>query len=318
MGSALGRVLGLSNGQTRRLVAAGGAAGIAALFNAPIAGLFFALEVILVRFGWADAVVMFLSSTVASAIARRFYGNAPVFLLPRVGVRQPVEALSLILLGVLAAGIGVVYTRLICWGEDKFMGWRSPPSWSKPAIGGALLGLLAFAYGRVPALSYARMPQVFGVGYQTVEAGLLGQLSLGVMLALMLLKLLATTMTLGSGGSGGVFAPSLFVGSMMGGAWGAVVRTVFPGLAAPTGAYALVGMGAVFAASTRAPVTAIAILFELSGNEGIILPVALAVLVSTLLGRRWLAGPCIYTYGPARRGVCLPADRGANSTIQEV
>ncbi|MCZ6875110.1 MAG: chloride channel protein [bacterium] len=155
-----------------------------------------------------------------------------------------------------------------------FDAW-SFPEYLKPAVGGLLIGTVGLFF-----------PQIFGVGYETIEQALDSNASLRLMAILMVVKLLATSLTIGSGGSGGVFAPSLFLGAMLGGSFGTVVHTLFPTLTAPSGAYALVGMAAVFAAAARAPITSVLILFEMTGDYRIILPLMLATVVSTLLAER--------------------------------
>ncbi|HUW14348.1 MAG TPA: chloride channel protein [Anaerolineae bacterium] len=309
LGSTLGQMLHLSEDRIRNLVACGAAAGIAATFNAPIAGVFFALEVILGEFGVASFGPVVLASVVSSVVGRIAFGDVPAFIVPAYSIQSLWEYGFYALLGVLGALVGAAYTRLIYWSEDRFEAWKGVPEWVKPAIGGALLGLLAILYGQLPGLGFERIPQVFGVGYPTIDAGLTGKLAIGVMAALMVLKLVSTALTLGSGGSGGVFAPSLFIGSMLGGAWGLAVGQLFPGVAAPAGAYALVGMGAVFAASTHAPIAGIIILFEMTGDYRIILPLMLTVVVSTVLGRALLRGESIYTLKLSRRGVRLSSGR---------
>ena len=233
LGSTLGQLLHLSEDRIRNLVACGAAAGIAATFNAPIAGVFFALEVILGEFGVASFGPVVLASVVSSVVGRIAFGDVPAFIVPEYSIQSLWEYGFYALLGVLGALVGVAYTRLIYWSEDRFEAWKGAPEWGKPAIGGALLGLLAILYGQLPGLGFDRIPQVFGVGYATIDAGLMGRLAIGVMAALMVLKLVSTALTLGSGGSGGVFAPSLFIGSMMGGAWGLAVGRLFPQVAAP-------------------------------------------------------------------------------------
>ena len=183
------------------------------------------------------------------------------------------------------------------------------PEWSKAAFGGLLLGCMALAYGAVPGLGFDRVPQVYGVGYETIESGLLGSEVMLVMLALVGLKILATSITIGSGGSGGVFAPSLFIGSMLGGSLGLLFAQLVPGVPGPPGAYALVGMGAVFAGATQASMTAVLIIFEMTGDYKIILPLMLAVVTATLLSSVLLKRETIYTLKLTRRGVRLQRGR---------
>ncbi|MCB0354828.1 MAG: chloride channel protein, partial [Bdellovibrionales bacterium] len=182
---------------------------------------------------------------------------------------------------------------------------KNIPAWLLPGVGGLLLGLLAVSYGAVPGLSYDRIPHVFGVGYETIERALLGELSLQLVLVLIALKIVSTCITLGSGGSGGVFAPGLFIGAMVGGAFGLVCHALFPDISAPAGAYALVGTGTFFAAMSGALVTAILMLFELTGAYQIILPLMASAVISTFLCRYLLKGESIYTLKLTRRGISL-------------
>jgi CIC family chloride channel protein len=199
----------------------------------------------------------------------------------------------------------VLFVKLLYWTEDLFDGWKKVPEWVKPAVGGALLGGLALAYPLITPTTWTGMPQIFNVGYDLIESALSNQLLLGVVLSLLFLKIIATCLTLGSGGSGGVFAPSLFMGAMLGTAFELIVRIWFPSIVAPPGAYALVGMAAVFAAAAHAPITAVIILFELTGDYLIVLPLMLTVVISTLLAQKMLAGESIYTLKLSRRGVHL-------------
>lgn len=310
IGSTLGQLLNLSNDRVRNLVACGAAGGIAATFNAPIAGVIFALEIILGDFRLHHFISIVISSVTASVIGRVVFGNIPAFPLPvEYGVNSIWEFLFYIFLGVLAAVVGVIFVRSLYWTEDLFEKWKRVPEWVQPAIGGALLGTLALAYPFVTSTTWDGVPQIFNVGYEVIGSALSNQLLLGVALSLLVLKIVATSLTLGSGGSGGVFAPSLFMGAMLGTAFELMVRILFPKIVAPPGAYALVGMAAVFAASAHAPITAIIILFELTGDYRIILPLMLTVVVATLLAQKMLQGESIYTLKLSRRGVHLRSGR---------
>ena len=172
-----------------------------------------------------------------------------------------------------------------------------------------LLGIIALVYPFVTQVAWIRVPQIYNVGYEVIEGVLSNHSALGVVLVLLLLKLIATSLTLGSGGSGGIFAPALFMGAMLGSAFALVMEAIFPGIPAPPGAYALVGMAAVFAASAHAPLTAVLILFELTGDYRIILPLMLTVVVATVLSQRMLQGESIYTLKLTRRGVRLQHGR---------
>ena len=309
LGSMLGQILRLGDDRIRSLVGCGAAGGIAATFNAPIAGAMFALEVILGEFGVGHFAPVVLASVTANVVAGLYFGNVRAFGVPPYAIRSLWEFAFYAALGIATAGVAVLYTRLIYGLEDRFDGLRQVPEWVRPALGGLCLGIVALVYGVVPGLGYGRVPHIFGVGYETMERGLLNQLGLSLMLALVLLKLVGTGLTLGSGGSGGVFAPSLFIGAMLGGSWGLLCQRLFPEYVAPSGAYALVGMAAVFAGAAHAPITAILILFEMSGDYRIVLPLMLTVVISTFLARRWLGGESIYTLKLTRRGVRLASGR---------
>ncbi len=310
LGSSLGQMLHLSDDRIRNLVACGAAGGIAATFNAPIAGVIFALEVILGEFSVRYFSTVVISAVTAGAVAQAIFGDMPAFSIPtEYHLKSAWEFLFYPFLGILAALVGVTFTRVLYWAEDLFAKWKRVPEWVQPAVGGALLGLLALAYPLVTGVKWDRVPQVFNVGYDVIESALASELILIAAIALLILKLLATSLTLGSGGSGGIFAPSLFMGAMLGAAFGLVLHQLFPGVPAPPGAYALVGMAAVFAAGAHAPITAVLILFELTGDYRIILPLMLTVVIATLLARRLLRGESIYTLKLSRRGVRLQGGR---------
>ncbi len=312
LGSTVGQMLKLSDDRVSNLVACGAAGGIAATFNAPIAGVMFALEVILGgRFGVRYISSVVVAAVTASVIGRVAFGDAPAFAIPfEYGIRSLWEFALYPILGVLAALVGALFTKMLYGMEDVFDGWRKPPEWVKPAVGGALLGALALAYPLITPLTWERVPHIYNVGYEVIEAVLANQFTLSMAALLLGLKLLATTLTLGSGGSGGVFAPSLFMGAMLGAAFAMGARAILPDeIIAPGGAYALVGMAAVFAAAARAPVTAILILFELTGDYRIILPLMLTVVISVTVAHWLLRGESIYTLKLTRRGVRLQQGR---------
>ncbi|MBE0689303.1 MAG: chloride channel protein [Anaerolineae bacterium] len=309
-GSTLGQAMRLSDDRLRNLVACGAAGGIAATFNAPIAGVIFALEVILgeLSVGYVSTIV--ICAVTASTVTQAFLGVEYAFPTPEFTIVSVWEFAFYIVLALCATFVSVAFVRLLYWLEDVFADQKLIPEWFQPAIGGLLLGLLALIYPLVlPFLGYNRLPQVFGGGYQPIADALASQGILIAVLALLVLKLLATILTLGSGGSGGIFAPSLFMGAMLGEAIGIIVNAVFPGLVAPPGAYALVGMAAVFSGAAHAPVTAILIVFEMTGDYRIILPLMLTVVTTTLLSHRLLGGSSIYTLKLKRRGIQLQSGR---------
>ena len=309
IGSTVGQALKMSDDRVRNLVACGAAGGVAATFNAPIAGVFFALEVILGNFGVRSFGTVVIASVTASVVGRAAFGDVPAFGVPEYTLNSLWEFPLYLILGIAAALVGVLYTKMLYRSEDLFDAWNKVPEWSKPAFGGLLLGCMALAYGAIPGLGFGRVPQVYGVGYETIESGLLGSEVMWVMFALVGLKILATSITIGSGGSGGVFAPSLFIGSMLGGGLGLLFAQLVPGVPGPPGAYALVGMGAVFAGSTQASMTAVLIIFEMTGDYKIILPLMLAVVTASLLSSVLLNRETIYTMKLSRRGVRLARGR---------
>lgn len=306
LGSSIGQALHLSDERIRNLVACGAAGGIAATFNAPIAGVIFALEIILGEFSVKYFSTVVISAISASIIGQAVFGDVPAFPLPmEYQIKSPWEFALYPLLGILAALIGVLFVKLLYWTEDQFERWKSVPEWFQPAVGGALLGAVGLAYPLFTGISWDRMPQIFSIGYDVIELALLNKIALGAVLVLLVLKLIATCLTLGSGGSGGIFSPALFMGAMLGTAFGLGANALFPGITAPPGAYALVGMAAVFAAAAHAPITAVLILFELTGDYRIIMPLMLAVVIATLIAQAMLNGESIYTLKLTRRGIRL-------------
>ena len=301
LGSAIGQSLRVNETNLRLLVACGAAGGISATFNAPIAGVFFALELILRDFEVRSFGSVVLASVTASVVGRAAYGTASFLPLPPFRIMTVWEYPLYALLGLTAAVIGVAFIRTLYGTEDLIDRlWGSRPEWLRPAVGGLALGLLLLV-----------VPQLYGVGYAPLELAIGGGTGLGLVLLLLVGKMLATSLTIGIGGSGGVFAPSLFIGGMLGTAFEIVAGSIAPGLVGPPGAYGLVGMGAVFAAAARAPITAVLILFELTGDYQIILPLMLAIAISAGLAG-FLSGDTIYTLKLRRRGIDIAAGRPAN------
>ncbi|MFN2292446.1 MAG: chloride channel protein [Anaerolineae bacterium] len=312
LGSTLGQLLHMSDERIRNLVACGAAGGIAATFNAPIAGVLFALEIIVGQFSVRYFSTVVISSVTASVIGRIAFGNVPAFAVPTYAMVSPWELVLYALMGVLAAPVAVAFVRVLYWFEDLFDGWKALPEYFKTPIGGALLGfsgVLFFQLNQGRGWDVPGNPVAFfGVGYEAMEWALLGQGTIVLLLGLVLLKIVATSLTIGSGGSGGVFAPSLFIGAMLGGAFGLVSHSLFPSVTAASGAYALVGMAAVFAAAARAPITSVLILFEMTDDYRIILPLMLATVISTILAEH-LSRESIYTLKLLRRGIRLEQGR---------
>ncbi|MBN2204496.1 MAG: chloride channel protein [Thermoleophilia bacterium] len=300
LGSTLGQLVHAPPPRLRLLVACGAAAGVSATFNAPIAGVFFALEIILSSVTAQAAGAVVLSSVTAVVIGRAAFGEAAFLPLPAFGVSSLGEYGLYVLLGVLAGGLGVAFIRTLYGMEDiADRLWRGP-EWLRPAAGGIVLGLLLFA-----------VPQMYGVGYPVIERSIAGEYVVAVLLGLALCKVVATSLTLSIGGSGGVFAPSLFMGAMLGSAFGQSAQTALPGTVTAPGAYGIVGMAAVFAATARAPLTSITIIFELTGDYRIILPLMLAVGVATGISSL-LSRDTIYTLKLRRRGIDIMRGRAAD------
>ena len=299
IGSTLGQMLKVSQDRMRTLVGCGAAAGIAATFNAPIAGSMFALEVVLGEFGLATFSPIVISSVVATAVSRAFLGDIPAFIVPAYELVSAWEFLLYFVLGLFCAVTGVTFTKVLYRIEDLFDDFKFP-EYLKAIIGGMILGAGGLFF-----------PQILGVGYGAIDLALMQKMALWLFLVLAVVKILATSITIGSGGSGGIFAPSLFLGAMAGGFFGVVVHQLFPTLTASSGAYSLVGMGAVVSATTHGPLTAILILFEMTGNYKIILPLMLSCIVANLFAGQ-LMKDSIYTLKLVRRGIDIREGKEVN------
>ncbi|MEJ2034245.1 MAG: chloride channel protein, partial [Deltaproteobacteria bacterium] len=299
LGSTIGQWLRFPSRRIVNLVACGAAGGIAATFNTPIAGAMFALEVILADFTIQNFSTIVISAVSAVVVSRIALGDHPAFIVPAYTLRDPREFLFYLGLGV-ASGLGaILFMKLLYFIEDLFEGWSFPP-YLKPAAGGLLMGLLGYF-----------LPQVFGTGFDTITSTLNGELAFGLLLILIFAKVLATSLTLGSGASGGILAPSLFTGAVLGGAYGQMMHHFFPHIAAASGAYAMVGMAGVFAGVARAPITAILILFEMTQDYRIILPLMFATVLSTILAQV-IEKESIYTMKLHRRGLDVQTRRDEN------
>lgn len=293
LGSTLAGIVQVTEPRRRLLVACGAAAGIAATFNAPLAGVFFAMELILADFATEAFSMVVLASVTASVLGRAAFGDVPFLRLPAFHIDHWEEYLSFAVLGVLAGVLGVLFTRVLYGIEDICDSlWRGP-EWLRPAAGGLLLGVVLFL-----------LPEMYGVGYPVLGNAVDGKYAIGFLIVLLVGKMIATSLTIGIGGSGGVFAPCLFIGAMLGSAFGLIAADVVPGVTGAIGAYGLIGMGGVFAGAARAPITAVVILFELTGEYSIILPLMTAIVLATAVSHA-ITGDSIYTLKLRRRGVVL-------------
>jgi len=308
IGSAIGSTIGqwtkLEPHNVRTLVSCGAAGGIAATFNAPIAAAIFSMEVLIGRIQ-TDFLLVLLTSLSSCMVARYFLGNFPAFVAPTYDLVSPVELPLYFIMGVLIGLAAFIYVKSLYWSEDAFSSWKFP-EYLKPAVGGLLVGLL---------LRY--FPEIYGSGFPAIESALWVRFSWELLLGLFVVELLANCATLGSGGSGGVFAPSLYMGAMLGGAFGSFVHAVFPEVTAGSGAYAMVGMAAFFAATAKAPTTSILILFEMTNDYRIMLPLMAAVVGSVYMSHR-LSPFSIYTLKLQRRGIGFPGSMTPDNNTEKL
>ena len=311
LGSWAGQLTGLSDEQVGVLVASGAAAGIASAFNAPIAGTMFALEVILGRLSNRYLGMVVIAAVSANVVSRALLGDRPAFEVPAYPLNSAWELPIYFLMALVCALGAVLFIHVLHGAEHIFDQWKAPLP-TRAAAGMALTGLVGLAH-----------PEVLGSGLEFIGESVAEDvdLALGLLVGLFFLKLAATCCTLGAGNSGGVFAPGLFMGAMVGGAFGTAAHEIWPNVVVNPGAFALVGMAAMFAGSARAPLTAIIIVLEMSNDYRLILPLMLGVIVSTLLADL-LHPDSIYTRKLTRRGIRL--ERGQDIdllqavTVEEV
>ena len=299
--SMLARGARLSPQYRRRMASVGMAAGIAAAFNAPIAAITFTLEELIGDLDQTMLSGVIVAAALAAVVEHSILGSNPVFHVPRPYNLQ--NASSLIwyaLLGVMAAVVSVAFTDSLLWLRIQFKKFTAVPRWVHPALGGLATGLLA-----VLGFELFHLNGIAGDPYKTLELALTGTMPLTVMAVFCVLKLLATVCSYSSGGSGGIFAPSLFMGGMLGGSIGYLDVTVFHHSADAIGAFAVVGMGAVFAGVVRAPMTSVLIVFEMTGGYGLVLPLMIANMSAFVIARHWRPVP-VYDALLAQDGIYLP------------
>lgn len=300
-GSRIGRWLRASPNRLRTLVGCGAAAGISAAFNAPIAGVIFGVEKILGAAGGMALGPFVVASILAATVGRAVFGNHPVLTLPTTfGVGSAWELLLYVGLGALTGGFSVLYSRGVWKTQDMFAGL--PARWTQVALGALIIGGLDLGF----------RADLWGHGHETLDLGILAARSAPFLIALAGAKLVATAVTFGAGGTGGVFTPALFIGATLGGAYGVALRDLLPGSHFAPGALALVGMAGLVSGATHAPLTAIMMVFEMTGDYALILPLMLTSVLAYGIARR-LHPESIYTEWLVRRGVVLT--HGADAAV---
>jgi CIC family chloride channel protein len=302
--SMLSRAARLNAKNSRRMASVGMAAGIAAAFNAPIAAVTFTLEELIGDLDQTMLSGVIVAAALAAVVEHSVLGNNPVFHVPRAYTLTHASSLvGYAVLGLLAALVSVAFTDSLLWLRLRFRRLTSVPRWVHPAIGGLAVGCLAAA-----TLGLFHLNGIAGDPYQTLTLALtssLGTLPLAAMAVFCVTKLVATVCSYSSGGSGGIFAPALFMGAMLGGSIGYLDMIVFHPPVDTVGAFAVVGMGAVFAGIVRAPMTSILIVFEMTGGYGLVLPLMIANMSAFALARHWRRTP-IYEALLAQDGIHLP------------
>ncbi|MFZ2497920.1 MAG: chloride channel protein [Methanosarcina sp.] len=288
-GAFVGRILKSPEKQLQILLGCGAAGGIAAAFNAPLAGVVFVVEVIYGELETKTFIPIVISSVFATLVSSTIFGVQIIQIPSYVLVSPYKEFVLYLILGLLAGIVSTILIRTLYYTKDFFSKIDIHPIF-KPALGGLAVGTIGLFY-----------PRVLGLGYDVITDAISNQFTFKLMIILLFLKILAFSLSLGSGGSGGSIVPSLFMGAMLGGAFGTAANVFFPGMIAESGAYALVGMGAVFAGTARAPLTAILILFEITRDYNLILPLMFACVLSNVMSNA-LYPESIFTEGLRRKG----------------
>jgi len=310
IGSVLGRWLGLRPEKVKALIPVGAAAAIAAAFNTPMAAVLFSLEEVMGDMHAPILGSVVLASATSWAVLRLLLGNNPLFQVPQYTLVHPLELAIYALLGIAGGFLSVAFTKLLLGMRKYFLHLPRNTRWWHPVAGGVTVGLMGWL-----------VPQVLGVGYTYVGSALNGTMALKLMLLLVVLKLFGVTVSYASGNAGGIFGPSLFLGAMLGGAIGTVAHGLLPGYTATPGAYALVGMGALFAGIVRAPMTSVLMIFEMTRDYAVIVPLMIANLTSFFISSRFQKQP-IYEALAHQDGIHLPSystrDESSQRTVAKI
>jgi CIC family chloride channel protein len=302
--SFLGRKFGLRQEKVKALIPVGAAAAVAAAFNTPLAAVLFALEEVV---GDLHAPVLgsvVLASATSWAVLRILLGNDPLFKVPEYQLVHPVELAAYAVLGIAGGLVSSAFSRLLLWLRKRFLELPRKTLWFQPVAGGLVVGVMGWF-----------VPQILGVGYSHVGEALNGDLALRFMVLLLVLKFFAVVASYSSGNAGGIFGPSLFLGAMLGGVVGTCAHVVFPGYVGRPGAYALVGMGTAFAGIVRAPMTSVVMIFEITRDYAVIVPLMISNLLSFFIATRLQRKP-IYEELALQDGIHLPGEEPSSSAGQ--
>ena len=278
------------------LLGCGVASAVAASFNAPIAGVFFALEVVIGHYALHAFTPIVIASVAGTIVSRVHLGDFPAFVLPDYSIASFFELPAFLLLGIACAAVAMTFMWSIMFATDTIERTRVP-TWLRPAVGGLGVGIIAIFF-----------PQVLGVGYEATDDALKGLIPFGFLILLVFAKVFATAITLGSGFGGGVFSPSLYVGAMTGGAFGFVAAAAFPDLASSPGLYAIIGMGAVAAPVLGAPISTVLMMFELIGDFSVTVAAMIAIAVASIVTHQIL-GRSFFAWQLLRQGISLKGGR---------
>ncbi len=288
-GSLLGQWLQLPNNSTRTLVACGVAAAIAASFNTPLAGVIFAMEVVLMEYTIAGFIPVIIAAVFATIVCHWFFGAETIFFVPDTGLGTIAELPFVLILGLMIGILAATFIELL----QRFSRVSAPyPLWQRTTLAGFIIGICALA-----------TPQIMGIGYDTVNGAMVGEFAIGILVAITLVKLLATTIGLGLGLPGGLIGPTLVIGATAGGVIGMVADMLFPGSISSPGFYAIVGMGAMMGATLHAPLAALVAMLELTANPNIILPGMLAIVTAALVNSHLFGKPSVFIMLMKERGL---------------